>query len=231
MTSRARSGSCRLKSDQVNLLRLGQLVALDRPEAVEQAARRPAAVVGAGHDAAVVDFDPRPVRPALGDKNQRIEHGLSIAQVQHDGITVPCAVAVLLRPVDRIDRHDQLALASKPRQVAGRFLGFDAARSQHGVGVPQRGDDQLLNRQIGERQRVCIRTARVFAGKGDVVPAQALRQRSAPAQYTGHVSCECRCDFRNIHRTFSSTTSKRSMLTTSNVPIRQRLPRPRRRCR
>ena len=101
--------------------------------------------------------------------------------MEHDRVAVAGPVAVLAGAIDGIDGEHPLALLGESAEIARRFLGLDSTAANDRAHVAQRGDQDLLHRQVRERERVGVRGSGVLSGERDIVPAKLTREGARPA--------------------------------------------------
>ena len=103
-------------------------------------------------------------------------------RVEHDGVVVADAVSIAARAVDGVDAQHPFALLRESAEVARAFLGLDPAPANDGPHVAQRGHEDFLHREVGERERVGRRVARILAGERDVVAPELARESPGPSE-------------------------------------------------
>ena len=119
--------------------------------------------------------------------------------MHNNGVAIPGSIAVLLGTINRINGNCQRTLLCKVRHVSGRFFALNATGTQYGVSIAECGDQQFLDRQIRERQRIGVGIARRFAIDGDVELPKSFRHRSAPAHNGRQCQLQSLDDFVCVH--------------------------------
>src|SRR5262245_64726711 len=108
--------------------------------------------------------------------------GLAGPRVEHDGVFGADAVAIAARAVDRIDAEHPVALLRESAAIARALLGLDPAPANGGPHIAERGHQNFLHREIGERERVGRRVARLLSSERDVVTPELACQSPDPAE-------------------------------------------------
>ena len=113
----------------------------------------------------VAHLEPGSFRALLRQVHQGIVNRLGRPRVEHDRVAVAGAVTVFACAVDGIDGEHPVALRGESTEVTRSFFGLDPAAANGGAHVTKGGHQDLLHRQIGERERVGVRGAGMFSGE------------------------------------------------------------------
>jgi hypothetical protein len=107
-------------------------------------------------------------------------HRLRRAESQDNGIAIPGFVAVLFRPVDRIEGQRELTVSRKPNQIAGAFLGLNPALAEEWITIAVRASVLELPECLPSRAilKFRMRLARLPAqriAEGRCVASESIR--------------------------------------------------------